>query len=171
MGELKIEIEKGELLDKALSDMVCSLIKKGAEIFEKEDLVPILFIFNSKTKQIAAVLMNFTNQREKEGMAEKAKELVKELKADATLFICESWILGGDEAEKFLKNKKESQSLANHPDANDCVMFAFESRQGNWGANPLVLENKKLEESIKLNKLTSSEGLMSNFIHLKSVAN
>jgi len=174
MGELKIEIEKSELLDKELSDMVCHLIEKGVEIFENGRLIPIIFIFNSKSKRVGAAFMDFKNQREKEGMVNKVKELVKELKADATLFICESWALQleGKEGEEFAKNREKYGQVKDHPKAFDCIMFSLESRQGTWMANTRVLEDERTtEEDIKLKKLDGSEGLMSNFIHLKSVTN
>jgi len=134
-------------------------------------LTPVCLINNSKENKTGVVVAAIETQKEKELFADALKNLVRQHKADSTLFMIESYTIPPEFSDDFMNNRDKYPTVSSHPNAQDIIYFSFENKKGTWAAFlPYDPKTKKiLGQQIEFKRADSAEGILANLINIKEV--
>jgi len=168
---MKITYENETGLNDSEKKLIKEVIKTESESFKKDgNLLPKFFLSNSRREEMNVVAASFSNQEEKELFAKAIRGMIKHLEADGVFSALESWTLPKEVSKEFMANRDKYPTVADHPAAFSVITFSYENHYGNWlGILKCDPKDKTTEDSINFIKPTHSEGLMTNFIDLKSM--
>ena len=101
-------------------------------------LVPIFIVGNSFLNEFATIAASFGNDLEKQEAIQDIRKVSKELGANFSFSILESWCLSGEDSQNFEKTRDKYPTVSSHPNKKDCVFFILETWGGTWGATALI---------------------------------
>jgi len=148
---------------------VCEIMADKAKLFIENDghLLPVLFV-GSHSKNTLDVI-GIADFKNKDAAAFIAKELVKKLEAEYTLFICEGRLMKIEAKEEELMGLiKKHGSVSNIPVSKkiEGVNFLYEDIGGHWVAFAEVTKkgNSKTMGEVKFKYQDNLKGRFTNFI-------
>jgi hypothetical protein len=131
----------------------------------------VFILLNSKTKAMNVVGAVFEGPGDKERAMDIVREIVKELKADTTISILESYMLEASHPDDYDKAIKQYGSISKHPNAKEVIFISVETRYGTWVAAIDLIKTggvRVFSNSIEFKKM-ELQGTLSNLIPLKVV--
>jgi hypothetical protein len=109
------------------------------------------------------------DMKHKDQSTKLVTELCKHAKADYVIMVAEAWALDHTKVpkEEFMRIANTHESIANHPDRMDIVMFSLETHKGFWfGQSPIKsLDGKKRGfDDIQFEMKKELEGRFTSFL-------
>lgn len=141
-----------------------AMIDSARKIYkEDKELMPVAMLYVEDSATII-VGMPFSNQREKELCSHKLRDLVRQHKAIACLFIHEGYMKQFKKKDKDILNAYQSGNLSvkDMDGRIEAVVIVFETKSGDKELITIEIENKKLGEEKSI-KDGDAQGLFSNF--------
>lgn len=113
-------------------DMIARLKWIADSILADGELMPVVHLYNTE-KHVADIIGGaFVDEKSKDFFASACKLKAREIGADLSVFISESWTLDAASEEDYRKHMRSNESLSNHPKAREIVCFQIETRTGSW---------------------------------------
>lgn len=154
---------------------VSEIARTARDIFTEDGhLRPMVFLESSQGTALLPV--SFENPGEKDMVASMIRAAARALRATAVIMVTESWTLHippelSAEEQKAAINLASKQGLANHPNRQEVIMVAYETKAGQQiGLMRITREGKKATVGeLEWTQGMNGEGRFSGF--LKEVSN
>lgn len=112
-----------------------------------EELIAVMHLINSKEDSLQIIGAHFNDDRDKNAFVKVCKEKAKDGECDMAIFVSETWMIDGDAAEEFIKNRQKYPTVSSHPKARDTVVVHVETPSRLW-LGTAVFANGKLGEML-----------------------
>lgn len=136
------------------------------QVSEYAELMP-RFLIGTPKNGLLVVMAPFSNDREKDSVAQLVREMAKEHDADFVVFVSESWVVSDDNARKYQEGRAAGKwrQVADCPFKQDCVVFIVETKIGaktGWGMIATTDKKRTLGEVTT----RKSDGMSGRFTNL-----
>lgn len=144
------------------SPMVKDIIKAARENLKSSPggLMPVFFIGSDHDCQVLGC--SWETADDKDRVVAQVRWVANKSKADFVLFVSESWMIGAEHADHFMKNRDKYPEVRLYPHRQEAVMFVLETEMKTFSGKAPILKNREMGE-VEWLEMKAMEGRFTGF--------